>query len=275
MSAETPAGLLPVAIEAAQRAGDVLKARFHSTRTIDFKGQGRHNIVTDADRASEEVLLEALCREFPSHGIVAEESGALGAQTGIRWYVDPLDGTTNYAHHVPHFSVSIAAADDSGLLVAVVLDPLRNELFAAARGAGATLNGERMVVSTTAELDTSLLCTGFPYDLQQNPLAPLGLFNRLVKRAQGIRRMGSAALDLAYVACGRYDGYFEFGLKSWDTAAGALLVTESGGVMTRIDGQPYQVRYGDILCATPAIATPLQAECTAFLAEVGWKPKLG
>lgn len=272
MSGPSPTALLQTAVDAARRAGEVLKARFHTQRTIDFKGKGRHNMVTDADKASEAVLLEYLRQQWPGHGIVAEESGTQGEQTGLRWHVDPLDGTTNYAHQVPHFSVSIAAVDGAGPLAGVVFDPLRDELYAASRGGGASLNGQRIGVSSTANLDTALLCTGFPYDVHQKPLAPLGLFNRLVKRAQGIRRMGSAALDLAYVACGRYDGYFEFGLKSWDTAAGALLVREAGGVMTRIDGQPYQVRSGDILCATPAIAAALQTECSTFLAEIGWKP---
>lgn len=256
----------------ARRAGAVLRERFTQARTIDFKGEGRSDLVTDADRASEAVMLEWLAREVPQHAVLAEESGARG-QGDFTWYVDPLDGTTNYAHGVPHFCVTLAVEGPAGLLAGVSYDPLRDELFAAARGEGATLNGQPLRVSGAASLDQALLCTGFPYDLQQHPEVPLGLFTRLVCRAQGMRRLGSAALDLAYVAAGRFDGFFEVGLKPWDTAAGALLVAEAGGHMLRIDGAPYEPRYGEVLAAAPGLSVELSGICGDFLRGIGWQPR--
>ena len=266
--------LLRLAEEAARRAGEVLKDRFLRERTIEQKGEGRINLVTDADKASEEVLLAFLRDRAPGHAVLAEESGWTEGPSGYRWYVDPLDGTTNYAHRVPHFCVTLAVADAAGVLRAgVVLDPLRGECFTAAAGQGAHLSGERLVASAAPDLERALLCTGFPYDVQQRPEAPLGLFNRLIKRAQGVRRMGSAALDLAYVAAGRFDGFFEFGLKPWDTAAGALLVTEAGGTMTRIDGAPYDPLHGDVLASCSPLFPELASQCRAFLTDIAWVPK--
>ena len=262
--------LLETAIEGARRAGRVLAERFHQPRTVTFKGG--IDLVTDADRASESVLLSWLKQRHPDHAILAEESGAT-AGSRYRWIIDPLDGTTNYTHQLPHFSVSIAVEADGELQAGVVHDPMRDELFAAARGRGATLNGTPIRASTTDRLDRSLLCTGFPYDVREHPEGPVGLVARFVALSQGIRRLGSAALDLAYLACGRYDGYFEFGLKPWDVAAGALLVSESGGVMTRIDGAPYDTSVVDVLAAAPGVARTLQQECRRFLEELGWVPR--
>ena len=262
---------LPLAERIARAAGAVLRERFHEARTIDFKGSNRGNLVTDADHASENLILEWLAREVPHHAVLAEERGALG-QGAYTWFVDPLDGTTNYAHCVPHFCVTLALQGPEGLLVAVTYDPLRDELFSAAQGAGASLNGRPLRASNVISLDRAVMCTGFPYDVQEHPEAPLGLFTQLVRRAQGMRRMGSAALDLAYVAAGRFDGFFEFGLKPWDTAAGALLIAEAGGEMRRIDGAPYEPLYGDVQAAAPGLATELSGICSAFVSSVGWKP---
>ena len=270
MSDETPAALRRTAEEAARLAGRVLAERFHGERTIEYKGG--IDLVTDADRAAEAVLLDYLRQRYPRHAVLAEESGASQGQ-GLRWVVDPLDGTTNYSHQVPHFSVSVAVEGPQGLLAGVVYDPLKNELFSAARGEGATLNGRPLRASAATEVKRALLCTGFPYDVHQHPDAPLGLLARLLVRAQGLRRMGSAALDLAYVAAGRFDGYFEFGLKPWDVAAGALLVQEAGGFMARIDGAPFQVGEGDVLASAPGIAPALLAESRALLADLNWKPR--
>jgi myo-inositol-1(or 4)-monophosphatase len=187
--------------------------------------------------------------------------------------IDPLDGTTNYSHRVPHFCVSVAVQGSGQLLAGAIYDPLRNELFSAARGRGATLNGSPLSVSSVQSIDRALLCTGFPYDVRERPEVPLGLFNRLIRHAQGVRRIGSAALDLAYVAAGRFDGFFEFGLKPWDIAAGALLVMEAGGTMTRVDGEPLDLSIGDVLACCPGIEEQLKTECSGFLAEIGWTPR--
>jgi myo-inositol-1(or 4)-monophosphatase len=167
----------------------------------------------------------------------------------------------------------VAVEGPDGLLAGAIHEPLLDELFSAARGEGATLNGQPLRASDTSELRRALLCTGFPYDVHEHPEAPVGLFSRFILRAQGIRRTGSAALDLAYVAAGRFDGFFEFGLKPWDVAAGALLVREAGGAMTRIDGAPFDVLYGDVLASAPGLAPVLQRECRELLQELGWTPR--
>ncbi len=268
--------LLAGAIAAAKIGGAVLLERLETVRTVSFKGPGRSNLLTDADRASEEAIVRHLTSAFPGHAILAEEGGGAG-NSEWTWIIDPLDGTTNYAHGVPHFCVTLGVegptAEGPRVLAGVVYDPTRGELFAAARGQGATLNGKPIHVSSTARLENALMCTGFPYDLQVKPEVPLGLFSKLVVQAQGIRRMGSAALDLAYVACGRFDGYFEFGLQPWDIAAGSLLIEEAGGAVSRIDGQPFAVRYGDILASSAALAPVLTQTTSAFLKDLKWQPR--
>ncbi|MBJ6765398.1 inositol monophosphatase [Myxococcaceae bacterium JPH2] len=270
MASETPSALRRTAEEGARLAGRVLAERFHGERSIEFKGG--IDLVTDADRASEEVLLAFLRERHPHHAILAEESGATQGASGLRWLVDPLDGTTNYSHHVPHFCVSVAVEGPGGVIAGAVYDPMRDELFSAARGEGATLNGRPLRASATATLEHALLCTGFPYDVRERPHGPVGLFARFVIRAQGMRRTGSAALDLAYVAAGRFDGFFEFGLNPWDIAAGSLLVQEAGGVITHLSGAPFDVLRGDVMAGAPLLAPTLQAEARRFLDEVGWTP---
>ncbi len=268
MSDETPATMRRTAEEGARLAGRVLAERFQGVRTIEYKGG--IDLVTDADRAAEEVVLGFIRQRYPGHALLAEESGATGG-SGVRWIVDPLDGTTNYAHRVPHFCVSVGVEGPDGLLAGAVYNPMLDELVSAARGEGATLNGRPLRASGATALSQALMCTGFPYDVQQRPEGPLGLLRRFIIRAQGMRRTGSAALDLAYVAAGRFDGFFEFGLKPWDVAAGALLVQEAGGTMVRVDGAPFQVEHGDVLACAPGLARELIAECQGFLADVGWK----
>ena len=246
--------LLDTALEAARRAGQVLADRFGGQRTIRYKGG--IDLVTDADHASEKVMLEVLRQRFPEHAVLAEESGG-STGNGFRWILDPLDGTTNYSHRVPHFCVSVAVEGPDGLLAGGIHDPIRQETFAASRGGGATLNGEPMRPAETGDLDGALLCTGFPYDVRERPEAPLGLFNRLMRRCQGIRRFGSAALDLAYVACGRLDAFWELGLSPWDMAAGALLIQEAGGLVGDLSGEQGYMQSGDIAAATPKVFTAL------------------
>jgi len=249
--------------EAARLGGEVLRQRFGGRRTIDYKGG--IDLVTDADRASEEALLAFLRRRHPDAAILAEESGASGdAAAALRFVVDPLDGTTNYAHGLPHFAVNVAALDSGGVVAGATYDPVRDEMFLAARGAGASLGDDAIRVSRTPELQRAMLCTGFPYDVHQNHEMPLRIFGEYVRRARAIRRMGSAALDLAYVACGRFDGFWEARLKPWDLAPGVLLVREAGGSCADFDGGDAILERGEVCAAN----LDLQPRLLAVLADV-------
>lgn len=243
--------LREVAAEAARVGGRELLDRLQQTRQIAFKGG--IDLVTDADKASEAKIMALLRSAFPDHGILAEESGQGGGAAPYRWIIDPLDGTTNYAHGVPHYCVSVGVEGPDGLLAGAILDPVRSELYVAARGLGATLNGQSLRVTDKTDLGQSLLATGFPYDLWANPERTLTLFDHFACKARGMRRMGSAALDLAYVAAGRYDGFFEFKLKAWDVAAGALLVREAGGAVTHLEGGPLDLGHCDVLASNGAL----------------------
>jgi myo-inositol-1(or 4)-monophosphatase len=253
--------------EAARRGGAVLREKWGTRRTIEYKGG--IDLVTDADRASEEALLAFLVGRFPGSAVMAEESGVRSAAAGsvgdgLRWFVDPLDGTTNYAHGVPHFAVNVAVADDAGIAAGATLDPLRGELYLAGRGEGAWLGSERLRVSETEEMKRALLCTGFPYDIQENPDPLLRLFRAYIQRARAVRRFGAAALDLAYVASGRFDGFWEARLKPWDVAPGILLVREAGGDVADFTGGDDMLHGGTICAANPA----LQRQLLEVLAEV-------
>lgn len=239
----------------------MLRERFGAARTIEYKGG--IDLVTDADRASEAVVLDFLRARYPGAAVLAEESGSSGGErSGLRFVVDPLDGTTNYAHGLPHFAVNVAAEDADGIAAAATYDPTRDELFLSARGHGATLNGERLRVSETGELRRSLLVTGFPYDVHEQLELPLRLFGAYLSRARAIRRLGSAALDLAYVACGRFDGFWEMKLKPWDLAPGLLLVREAGGIATDFAGGASTLETGEIVAGNPALH-PLLLEVIA------------
>jgi myo-inositol-1(or 4)-monophosphatase len=227
---------LAVAIEAALRAGRIQRERYGRGVAVELKGE--IDLVTEVDRACELAILEMIRSRYPDHDIVTEETDL--ARTGSRhvWYVDPLDGTTNFAHAYPMFCVSIAHAEDGEIVAGVVLDPLRDELFAAEKGGGAHLNGRPLRVSTASRLIESLLITGFPYDLHDRLEERLRPFNKVMGRARAIRRDGAAALDLCYVAAGRADGFWEVILKPWDMHAGRLILAEAGGRATRLDGGP-------------------------------------
>lgn len=241
---------------AARLGGAVLREKWGQVRTIAFKGG--IDLVTDADQASEAALLAFIRERFPGASVLAEESGASGTgASGLRFYVDPLDGTTNYAHGVPHFAVNVAVADARGLAAGATYDPLRDELFTAGRGEGATLGAERLAHSGRAKLEGSLLVTGFPYDVHERPDYPLALFGAFIRRARAVRRFGSAALDLAYVAAGRLDGFWELGLKPWDVAPGILIAREAGAIVSDMWGGDTMLETGDIVAATPALHRPV------------------
>lgn len=244
-SKATPAGARDLAVETALAAGAILRERLSLDRTIDFKGV--IDLVTDADRASETLVEAAITGAFPEHRFVGEETTFLSGDTPAgsdlyTWLVDPLDGTTNYAHRYPHFAVSIGLEHTGQVILGVVYDPMRDELFVAERGGGATLNGAPIQVSSVAVLERSLLGTGFaydPYDRRENAR----VWDGFLTLAQGVRRDGSAALNLCYVACGRLDGFWERPLNAWDMAAGSLLIEEAGGVVAGYAGTvfgPYQ-----------------------------------
>jgi myo-inositol-1(or 4)-monophosphatase len=242
--------------EAARRGGAILRAKWGQVRTIAYKGG--IDLVTDADHASEAVLLAFLRDRFPGAAVLAEESGASGSGAGgLRFFVDPLDGTTNYAHGVPHFAVNVAVADARGLAAGATYDPLRDELFTAGRGEGATLGADRLAHSGRERLEGSLLVTGFPYDVHERPDYPLALFGAFIRKARAVRRFGSAALDLAYLAAGRFDGFWELGLKPWDVAAGIVIAREAGAIVGDMWGGDTMLETGDIVAAAPALHRPI------------------
>ena len=241
--------LLEIARSAAVEAGETLKNGFSLPKEVKYKGE--IDIVTQYDLASEKLILERLTESFPDHDIITEESDDKISGSDYRWYVDPLDGTVNFAHGFPMFCVSIACESRTGdrpeLLVGVVYDPIKKELFQAIRDGGAWLNDQRLTVGDRDDLNQALLATGFPYDIHQKPEPILGRFKRMIMASQGVRRPGSAALDLAWTAAGRLDGFWEDGLYPWDTAAGALLVMEAGGVCTDFKGNDFLPTSKEIL----------------------------
>ena len=238
-------------IEWARAAGAILRSGLGTAFQVDFKGE--IDLVTEMDRRSEDYLIGQVRAHFPDHAIVSEEAGSLDGSTGC-WYIDPLDGTMNYAHGVPIFSVSIAYAEGDQILLGVVYDPMQDECFSAELGGGAFLNGRPIHVNSQASLEQAFLVTGFPYDIRRTDFNNIELFGRLLLQAQSVRRLGSAALDLGYVAAGRFDGYWEIRLKPWDLAAGALIAAEAGAVVTSFEGHPQYLRspYG-IVVSNPVL----------------------
>ncbi|HEV2521094.1 MAG TPA: inositol monophosphatase family protein [Candidatus Acidoferrales bacterium] len=241
---------LEVAVETAREAGAILLAEFDRPVKISYKGEV--DLVTQADKRSEEAIVSRLRAHFPDHAIVAEEGGGAESQSPFRWHVDPLDGTTNFAHGYPWFAVSIGLEKAGDLIAVVIYQPVSGELFTAAKGEGAFLNEKKIEVSRIEKLATSLLATGFPsVKRAQNP--NIHYYWDFTLRSHGVRRNGSAALDLACVACGRFDGYWEFGLHTWDAAAGVLMVREAGGMVTQFDGQPYRLGDRELLASNGRI----------------------
>lgn len=238
--------ILRVGIAAAYRGADVLRVKFG--KISQLRKKGATDLVTEADTLAEEHILGVIRSRFPDHGILAEESGAdSGASCGCSWIVDPLDGTTNYAHQIGLYAVSIAFAMDGDIAAGIVLNPVSGELFTAAKNSGAFCNSRPIRVSSTRTISDSLLVTGFPYDVRENPGPIIRRFAACLGAAQGIRRLGSAALDLCYVACGRFEGFWEEHLKPWDTAAGMLIAREAGATVTDFANRPYTIHSRETL----------------------------
>lgn len=251
MTPENLDSYLQNAIVIARKAGQLLKESLGNIRKIDYKGE--IDLVTEADQASEKLITEDLSRLFPHHRVVAEEGTERITDSDLLWYVDPLDGTTNYAHGYPCFAVSIGLCHQGEPLLGVVYNPVSEELFHAARGQGAFLNGESIRVSDTDELVKSLLATGFSYDIKKDIDFTAAVLKEFLVRVQGIRRDGSAALDLCHAACGRFDGFWELKLQPWDTAAGALILREAGGKVTNFRGEPFRPEMKEIVASNGLI----------------------
>jgi myo-inositol-1(or 4)-monophosphatase len=242
---------LEVARGAALEAGRMLRSGLDERREISYKGAV--DLVTNFDHRAQELIFGRLSTAFPGHGFLAEEGLNRGEQGEFRWVFDPLDGTTNFAHRFPVFTVSIALESQGRVILGVVYDPMRDEMFQAVEGKGALLNGRRVRVSAVDDLNRSLLATGFPYDLRESPVNNIAHFNHFLTRAQAIRRCGSAAMDLCYVACGRFDGFWELKLKPWDHAAGALIVREACGRVSDFGGGEFKITSQESLASNGLI----------------------
>jgi myo-inositol-1(or 4)-monophosphatase len=267
MSVEVPTTVFETsAVEAALAGGEVLERRFREPAALRVETKGRHDYVTEVDREAEAAVVGALRRLHPAHGILAEEGSSAPARGGWRWIVDPLDGTTNFIHGVATFAVSVALEGPEGLVAGVVHDPMRAETFHAARGQGAKLNGVPIRCGAPASLDAALIATGFPFREMSRLPAYLAAFEKFVRGTSGLRRAGSASLDLAYTACGRYDGFWEIGLSPWDIAAGALLVVEAGGRVCDAGGGRRFLEQGSIVASGPTIHDAMVAITSATLA---------
>ncbi|HEY9680895.1 MAG TPA: inositol monophosphatase family protein [Oculatellaceae cyanobacterium] len=241
-----------VALQAALEAGRYIKQRLGRIDRIDYKSA--FNIVTDVDKSSEALIVEHIKRAFPTDSIVAEEGSGAGEKPSNRcWFIDPLDGTTNFTHSYPFFAVSIGFASDNAMVVGVVYNPVSDEKFIAVKGQGAYLNDERIAVSTVSEIETSLLATGFPADTSTATFNNLEIFQELTNKTHGVRRDGSAALDLCFVAAGRLDAFWELKLSPWDVAAGSLIVEEAGGKVTNLVSGEFDIYSGHILASNGLI----------------------
>jgi myo-inositol-1(or 4)-monophosphatase len=248
--------LLNIAVRAARRAGEIIVRSLPRLESLQVSSKGHNDFVTEIDRAAEHEIIDSIRRLYPRHAFLAEESGRTGEGDTV-WIIDPLDGTTNFMHGFPVFAVSIACEQRGRIEHAVVYDPMRQELFTATRGAGAHLDSRRIRVSKQRTLEGSLIATGFPYRGNARHLdAYLAMMKAVAQRAAGIRRPGAAALDLAYVACGRVDAFWEIGLSPWDTAAGSLLIIEAGGRIGTLTGQEYR-QGGHVLAGNPRVYAAL------------------
>jgi myo-inositol-1(or 4)-monophosphatase len=250
-----------VAIMAARRGGTILIRYLNKLDRLKVEKKGHNDFVSDADRAAEEAVIEVIHKHYPEHAILAEESGVSGESDTV-WIIDPLDGTTNFLHGFPQFCVSVGVQVKGRIEAAAVYDPMRQELFAAARGDGATLDDRKIRVSGRKDLEHALIGTGFPFRQSDMDIGPyLEMLGKVVRNTSGVRRPGAAALDLCYVAAGRLDGFWETGLKPWDLAAGSLIIREAGGIVSGLDGSENYLDAGHILCGTPKIYAGLARLC--------------
>lgn len=280
---------LTIAIRAAKKAGAIQKAHYGRVRNIQYKSKNKLNLVTEVDHQCEKAVLSLLKSKFPSHNLWGEESGQGSGTSEFTWFVDPLDGTTNYAHGYPFFCVSIALVRQKvapprplreravvrgnlELVLGIIYDVMRNELFTAEKGKGAFLNGKRLKVSATRTLEESLLSTGFAYAVRETHYN-LDNFKRFVLTAQGVRRDGSAAMNLAYVAAGRFDGFWERGIQAWDMAAGVLMVQEAGGKVTDINGKPFDLMAQNALASNGKIHRQIFKTLDNGTDEKNWAKK--
>jgi len=263
--------MLNIAVKAARRAGNLIQRSADKIDHLTISKKSHADYVSEVDRAAEQTIIQTLLDAYPDHEILAEESGSQG-ESDFMWIIDPLDGTTNFLHGIPQFSVSIALQHKGIITQAVVYDPTKNELFTATRGRGAFLNDKRLRVSKRLHLADSLIGTGFPYTRFEHIDAYLAIFRELMQQTAGLRRPGSAALDLAWTAAGRYDGFFETGLKPWDIAAGTLLVTEAGGMVSDLHGSDTFLQTGHLCAGNPDIH-PLLLKVMAPHLTAGLKGK--
>jgi myo-inositol-1(or 4)-monophosphatase len=260
---------IPAMSAIAREAGALLMDYFHQHLKIEYKGDA--DLVTAADRAAEALIRDRIRAQWPGHDVLGEEQGLSDLGSEYRWYVDPLDGTTNFAHGYPVFCVSLGLEYRASRIAAVIYDPTRDELFTAEQGRGARLNGEAIQVSKTASLKESLLATGFPsHKRHKNP--NIYFYHQITLHSHGVRRAGSAALDLCNVAAGRFDGFWEFNLNPWDTAAGVLIVEEAGGKVTRFDGSPFELNSRETVASNGLLHEALLAEFTEIFAGRGMEP---
>ena len=278
--------MLTIAVRAARKAGNVIAKHYETPDSVETSQKGSNDFVTNVDKAAEAIIIETIRKSYPQHTIITEESGEHeGTDQDVQWVIDPLDGTTNFVKRLPHFSVSIAVRIKGRTEVAVVYDPMRNELFTATRGQGAQLNGYRLRGSTARDLDGTILATGFPFKAKQYATTYINIVGKLFTECADFRRTGSAALDLAYVATGRVDGYFELslkpwdfaagrvdgffeiGLRPWDFAAGELLVREAGGIVSDFTGGHNYMLTGNIVAGNPRVVKAMLANMRDELSD--------
>jgi len=256
--------MLTTAVKAARRAGSIINRAAQNLDVLTVRSKSANDFVSEVDRGAEDAIIDVIRKTYPDHAVMAEESGQSG-QSEYEWIIDPLDGTTNFLHGMPHYGVSIALRHKGVLTHGVVYDPVRNELFTASRGAGAFLNDRRIRVSKRAQMTDALIGTGFPFREMADFDAYLKMLRAVMPKCAGIRRAGAASLDLAYVAAGRFDGFWEFGLSPWDIAAGALLVSEAGGLVGDAQGEPGYLESGAVIAGTPKVFMQLMQTIEPFV----------